>query len=325
MRLLLQLLRRVGSWLILRRRGRSRFPFAMLLSSSSRLGRTPSSSARHHPLHLDLRVLSSILRRPNGETFRTPSSSRPSSPSRILPCQTRPLLGRRRNRGSSGGGGSIEVRVWPPSWRRPLPSRCLCLLRSSDFCVFPFLGLPAVRLLCSRQIGSILLPLLFLFFLLPVGLLLFLHTRRSVLRSVDDGEVPEHEIRDEDLFVERSTRVGELDVGESVNRALDVDRVASKVGEGARGRGGGWTGAKVVLDGRLGGLAEKSGSDETALVRRDLRGLVVLVLLFRAEERAEDRRRLFLIRARFGLGSSGEEDKSVAIAGIWKGHREGTS
>lgn len=61
-------------------------------------------------------------------------------------------------------------------------------------------------------------------------LLLLLLVLLPLVGLVDDAEVPEHEVRDEDLLEQRSTRVGELDVTEPVDGSLDVDGVPGKVG-----------------------------------------------------------------------------------------------
>lgn len=63
----------------------------------------------------------------------------------------------------------------------------------------------------------------------------------SGLGFVDDAEIPEHEIGDQDLLVERPARVGEFDVAETVDGAFDVngqpvEAHKSALDEPARGR-----------------------------------------------------------------------------------------
>lgn len=64
-----------------------------------------------------------------------------------------------------------------------------------------------------------------------------------VILLVDDREIPEHQVGDEDLLIERPARVGELDVAETVDGPLNVDRIAGKVGRGAERGGGGRNGS----------------------------------------------------------------------------------
>jgi hypothetical protein len=54
--------------------------------------------------------------------------------------------------------------------------------------------------------------------------------------AANHAEVPEHEVGNEHLLVERSAGIGELDVREAVDGALDVDGVSGKVGETRRSR-----------------------------------------------------------------------------------------
>jgi hypothetical protein len=50
-----------------------------------------------------------------------------------------------------------------------------------------------------------------------------------LLRLVDDAEVPEHQVADEDLLIERTTRIRELDMRQAVDCALDMDRITRVV------------------------------------------------------------------------------------------------
>ncbi|PIL25218.1 hypothetical protein GSI_13107 [Ganoderma sinense ZZ0214-1] len=107
----------------------------------------------------------------------------------------------------------------------------------------------AVRIgLGETALPLALLPLLFLAFLLspfpllPLLLLLLLLLLVSgswsalrvlslplslvLTRLVDNAEVPEHQVADENLLVQRSSRIRELDVTEAVYGALDVDGVS---------------------------------------------------------------------------------------------------
>lgn len=49
--------------------------------------------------------------------------------------------------------------------------------------------------------------------------------------TADDTEVPEHQIGDENLLNQWSTSIRQLDVRQTVNRSLDMDRVTGKVRE----------------------------------------------------------------------------------------------
>lgn len=172
----------------------TRFPLSMLLLLLRRV------------LLVDLSVLNSVLRRPNGRFCRPKSWT---SCSRIL------LLRQARSfrRWTRRRCRSVDVRVLTRVTRR----------RSLDRSDLGFLDLLDVRLGSSSSL--LLLPF-------PSSLLSLLP---SGLSLVDDAEVPEHEVGDEDLFVERPTRVGELDVTEPVDGSFDVDGVASEVGEGSGG------------------------------------------------------------------------------------------
>lgn len=172
----------------------TRFPLSMLLLLLRRV------------LLVDLSVLNSVLRRPNGRFCRPKSWT---SCSRIL------LLRQARSfrRWTRRRCRSVDVRVLTRVPRR----------RSLDRSDLGFLDLLDVRLGSSSSL--LLLPF-------PSSLLSLLP---SGLSLVDDAEVPEHEVGDEDLFVERPTRVGELDVTEPVDGSFDVDGVASEVGEGSGG------------------------------------------------------------------------------------------
>jgi len=100
-----------------------------------------------------------------------------------------------------------------------------------------------------------------------------------VVLLVDDRQVPEHEVRDEDLLVKRPARVGQLDVAQAVDGPLDVDRVAGKVGRSSEGSGRRWsTGRRRPL--RL----EQRRGREPAVGDVDRRRRLLL-LLFAAKER----------------------------------------
>lgn len=47
-------------------------------------------------------------------------------------------------------------------------------------------------------------------------------------------QVPKHQVRDEDLLIQRSASIGELDMAQPVNSSLDVDWVPCKVAEAER-------------------------------------------------------------------------------------------
>ena len=55
--------------------------------------------------------------------------------------------------------------------------------------------------------------------------LLLLHRGGLLLRLIDNAQIPEHEITDQHLLVQRPARICKLDMTEPVDRTLDADRV----------------------------------------------------------------------------------------------------
>lgn len=77
--------------------------------------------------------------------------------------------------------------------------------------------------LCD-QLDLLVFTSLFAFFAIDrSGFLLF----RDI--SANDSQVPEHEIGDQDLFKQRPTSIGELNVTETIDGSFDVDGVSSVI------------------------------------------------------------------------------------------------